>query len=111
MALHGVVTCGGAGPAWILAARTTFGKAVAAVGGGDDISDNATDAVYLVLMKGDFTLYNGGPARPTCVPHEPTGHYYEAVYDAATFVTLEAGLGNSPPPVPLQKLGPVLNLT
>ncbi len=42
----------------------------------------------------------------------PAGHYVLVVFDAATFVTLEEGLGNRPfVPVPLQTLGPVLNLT
>jgi hypothetical protein len=109
MALHGVVNCDGAGPASILAVRTTFRKAVAAAGGGESIADDATDAVYLVLMKGDFTLSTGGPV-PSCA-QAPTGDYYSAIYDAATFVTLQAGLGNSPPTVPLRALGPVLNLT
>ena len=81
---------------------------MAVVGGGNDIADKATGAVYLVLMKGDFTLYSGGPV-PSCA-QAPTGHYFSAIVDAATFVTLEAGLGNRPPPVPLQTLGPVLNL-
>jgi hypothetical protein len=107
MALHKVATCDGARTAWILAVRTTFSKAMAIVGGGDDIADKATDAVYLVLMKGDFTLYNGGPV-PSCA--HATGHYFSAIFDAATFVTLEAGVGNRPPPVPLQTLGPVSNL-
>jgi hypothetical protein len=106
MALHAVAICDGAGPAWILAVRTTFSKALATVGGGNDIADNEADPVYLVLMKGDFTL---GPV-PSCA-YAPTGHYFSAIFDAATFVTLEAGLGNHPPPVPLQTLGPVLNLT
>ncbi len=109
MALHAVAICDGARPAWILAVRTTFSKAMAMAGGGDDIADNATDAVYLVLMKGDFTLYSGGPV-PSCA-RAPTGHYFSAIFDAATFVTLEAGLGNRPPPVPLQTLRPLLNLT
>jgi hypothetical protein len=109
MALHAVAICDGARPAWIRAVRTTFSKAIATVGGGNDIADNATDAVYLVLMKGDFTLYSAGPA-PSCA-HAPTGRYFSAIFDAATFVTLEAGLGNHPPPVPLQTLGPMLNLT
>jgi hypothetical protein len=51
---------------------------------------------------------------PSCAEWKapaPTGHYFSAIFDAATFVTLEAGVGNRPPPVPLQTLGPVLNLT
>jgi hypothetical protein len=109
-ALHEVKVCDGAGPASILAVRTTFSKAIATVGAGlGGVTDNATDAVYLVLMKGDFTLYNGGPVVPCA--HAPTGHYFSAIIDAATFVTLQAGVGNQPPSVPLQTLGPVLNLT
>jgi hypothetical protein len=109
MALHAVAICDGTRPAWILAVQTTFSKAMAVVGGSNDLADNATDAVYLVLMKGDFTLHDGGPVS-SCA-HAPTGHYFSAVFDAATFVTLEAGLGNHPPPVPLQTLGRVSNLT
>ena len=96
MALHAVAMCDGARPAWILAVRTTFSKAMAIAGeGGDDIADKATGAVYLVLMKGDFTLYSGGPV-PSCA-QAPTGHYLSAIVDAATFVTLETGLGNRRP--------------
>jgi hypothetical protein len=109
MALHAVAICDGARPASIRAVRTTFRMAIAMAGGGNDLADKATSAVYLVLMKGDFTLYSGGPL-PSCA-QAPTGHYFSAVVDAATFVTLEAGLGNHPPPVPLHTLGQVLNLT
>lgn len=109
IALHSVTICDGGRPARISAVRTTFGKAMAAVGGGGDgITDNAGQAVYLVLMKGYFNLYSGGPAL-ACVK-QVAGHYFSAVVDAATFVTLEAGLGNRPPAVPLRTLGPVLNL-
>jgi hypothetical protein len=107
--LHAVAICDGPRPAWIRAVRTTFSKAITVVGGGNDLADKATDAVYLVLMKGDFTLDSGGPV-PSCA-QAPTGHYFSEIVDAATFVTLEAGLGNHPPPVPLQTLGPVLHLT
>lgn len=109
-ALHAVTICDGVRPAWIRAVRTTFSKAMTVVGGGNDIADNATDAVYLVLMKGDFAFRDSGSVLPSCAHGEPTGRYFTAVFDAATFVTLEAGLGNHPPPVPLQTLGPVLNL-
>jgi hypothetical protein len=109
MARHAVAICGSAGPAWIRAVRTTFGQATAMVGGGDEIADNAKAAVYLVLMKGDFVLANGGPV-PSCA-QAPTGHYFSEIVDATTFMTLEAVLANRPPSAPLQTLGPVLNLT
>lgn len=109
MALHAVALCDGSQPAWIRAVRTTFSKAMTVVGGGNDITVKATDAVYLVLMKGSFTLHSGGPV-PSCA-QAPTGHYFSTVVDAATFVTLEAGLGNRSPPVRLRTLGPVLHLT
>jgi hypothetical protein len=108
--LHAVTICDGARPAWIRAVRTTFSEAMTVVGGGNDLAGKATDAVYLVLMKGGFALRDSGPVQPSCAHAEPTGRYFSAVVDATTFVTLEAGLGNRPPPVPLQTLGPVLNL-
>lgn len=107
-ARHAVAICGGGRPAWIRAVRTTFSKATAVAGGGGGIADNATAAVYLVLMKGDFILANGRPV-PSCA-QAPAGHYFSAIVDAATFTTLQAGLGNRPPSPPLQTLGPVLNL-
>ena len=85
-------------------------EAMTVVGGGNDLAGKATDAVYLVLMKGGFALRDSGPVQPSCAHAGPAGRYFSAVVDATTFVTLEAGLGNRPPPVPLQTLGPVLNL-
>jgi len=110
-ALHAVTICDGIRPAWIRAVRTTFSKAMTAVRGGNDLADKATDAVYLMLMKGDFAFRESGPVSPSCAHAGPTGRYFTAVFDATTFVTLEAGLGNRPPPVPLQTLGSVLHLT
>jgi hypothetical protein len=107
-ARHAVAICGGGRPAWIRAVRTTFGQATAVVGGGGEIADDPTAAVYLVLMKGDFILANGGPV-PSCA-QAPNGHYFSAIVDAATFTTLEAGLSNRPPSAALQTLGPVQNL-
>ena len=80
------------------------------VGRGNDLAVKATDGVYLVLMKGDFAFRDSGAVPPSCVHAGTAGHYFSAVVDAASFVTLEAGLGDRPPPVPLQALGPVLNL-
>jgi hypothetical protein len=105
VALSSVAICRGAGPVWIRAARTTFGKAVTMDGGGLSRADNAADIVYVVLMKGDFSL---GP--PRCNPHA-SGHYFLAIVDAATGVTLDAGVGDHIATRPLQSLGPVMNLT
>jgi hypothetical protein len=109
LALHAVAICGGGGPAWIRAVRTTYSQATALAGAGNEIADQATAAVYLVLMKGDFILASGR-AGPSC-GQAPAGHYFWAIVDAATLTTLEASLGNRPPPAPLQTLGPVLDLT
>jgi hypothetical protein len=112
MALHDVAICGGARPAWIHAVRTTFSTAMAIpdLVQGNNIADDATAAVYLVLMKGEFVFNDGGPVPSGACAHAPTGHYFSAIVDGATFVTLEAGLGDRPLSVPLQTLGPVLNL-
>jgi hypothetical protein len=87
-----------------------FSKAMTVVGRGNAIADNAAAADYLVLMKDDFAFRDSGPAPQSCAHAGPAGHYFTAVFDAATFVTLEAGLGNRPPQVSLQTLGPTLNL-
>lgn len=109
MALRSVASCLGARPDWILAVRTTFSKATAIAGEAAITADKATAAVYLVLMKGDFTLYDGGPV-PSCA-HAPTGHYFCAIIDAATFLTLDSSLRRRPPLVPLQTFGTVLHLS
>ena len=113
LALDAVRSCGGAGPAWIHAVRTTFGKAMAIpdVAQGDNLADSAADAVYLVLMKGDFVFNDGGGVPSGGCAHQPSGHYFSAVFDAATFVSLAGGLGNDPLGVPLRTLGQVLNLS
>jgi len=109
-ALHAVTSCDGSGPAWIRAVRTTFSKAMTMVGRGNSVGDSTAAPLYLVLMKGDFAFRDSGPAPQSCPHAGPAGHYFTAVFDAATFVTLESGLGNRPPRVSLQTLGPLLNL-
>jgi hypothetical protein len=112
LALHAVRNCDAARPAWIRAVRTTFSKAMAIpeVAQGDNLADGATDPVYLVLMKGYFIFNDGGRVEPGVCGHGPSGHYFEAVIDAATLVSLEAGLGNRPLGVPLRSLGRALSL-
>ena len=112
LALRAVTSCDGARPAWIHAVRTTFGKVMAIpdVAEGINAADRPADPVYLVLMKGLFVFHQSGRVPPGFCEHGPSGHYFSAVFDAATFVTLEAGLGNHPLPVALRTLGSALNL-
>ncbi len=113
--MHGLANCNGTKPESILAVRTTFRSvmAIPEVGQGDNITEPASRAVYLVVMKGDFTSFTG-PGKPpsgACSRTPPATRYVEAVFDAATFVELEEGfLGNRPFPVPLQTLGRVLRV-
>jgi hypothetical protein len=109
-ALHAVTSCDGSGPAWIRAVRTTFSQAMTVVGRGNSMGENARAAVYLVLMKGDFAFRGSGPRAQSCARAGPPGHYYTVVFDASTFVTLEASLGARPPQVSLNTVGPMLNL-
>jgi hypothetical protein len=112
LALHAVRSCDGAGPAWIHAVRTTFGeaKAIPDVAEGINVAESPAASVYLVLMKGDFIFNDGGRIPPGLCEHGPSGHYYSALFDAATFVTLESGLGDHRFPIALRTLGPVLSL-
>jgi hypothetical protein len=71
----------------------------------------ATEPTAQLLMKGHFTFRDSGPEPRPCAHAGPTGRYFTAVFDSATFQTLEAGLVNRPPPVPLQTLGPVRDLS
>jgi hypothetical protein len=84
LAEHSAAICDGARSASMLAVRTTFGKATAVLGQGQGIADKAADPVYLLLMRGGFTLYNGGSA-PFC--SQTAGRYFVAIVDAATFLT------------------------
>jgi hypothetical protein len=106
--LHAIASCNGKAPTSILAVRTTFGEATAAVGPTHDEAVKATEPVYLVLLTGDIT-FNDKVAPPAC-KHlaEP---YFTAIVDATTFVTLDDSIGPNPPKEPLSALGPVLDLT
>ena len=108
LALRSVASCNGKAPASILAVRTTFGRAEAAVGSSQGEAVKATEAVYLVSATGDLT-FNTKTASLACKHQaEP---YFTAIVDAATFVTLDDFVGPNPPKEPLSALGPVLNLT
>lgn len=98
---------GDAKPAWIEAVTTTRDKALRIATPGDTIPGSAGQTVYLVVIKGNFTL-NDVPTPPKA--HAPTGHYLALTFDPATFQAMDLGLTNQPPPAPLRSLGPVSTL-
>jgi hypothetical protein len=86
--------------------RTTYGQAEAAIG--EPAAGDTGQAVYLLVMEGDFTAYHA--QEPPCLG-APAGHYFYTVVDAATFEWTSKWLSNRPPKVRLQTLGPARNLT
>jgi hypothetical protein len=97
---------GDAKPEWIVAVRTTFAKAMAAVDPGDSMPTvNPSTPVYVYVAKGNFEI-EAGPA-----PGSPVkGHYLSAIIDAQTFSAYESGLSVQGPSVPLATLGPLASL-
>jgi hypothetical protein len=105
-ALRAAENDGDAKPAWIVAVRTTFGKAMAVIDPGDNMPTlNPNTPVYVYVMKGDFEI-GAGPASSSPV----TGHYASAIIDAKTFSAYEGGLCGQGPTVPLASLGPLASL-
>lgn len=94
-------------PASIMAVRTTLAKATVDMGGGP-VPSNADQVVYLVVMKGDFNELHA--KTPPCAG-APSGRYFSTTIDASTLMTMAQRLASQPPPLPLQDLGPVANLT
>jgi hypothetical protein len=105
-ALRAAENDGDAKPDWIVAVRTTFGQAMAAVGLGDKTPGiNPSTPLYVYVAKGNFET-GAGPA-----PGSPrTGHYLSAIIDAKTFSAYEGGLSRPGPAVPLASLGPLASL-
>lgn len=99
---------GDARPAWIEAVTTTRDKALRVATPGDTIPGSARQTVYLVVMKGNFTLYSA-PRPPHT--HAPAGHYLAITFDPATFQMMDLGISNQAPPASFRSLGPVSNLT
>jgi hypothetical protein len=100
--------CSDPRPDWIVAVRTTRGAAAAAIGDRGNISGDTDQAVYLLVMKGNFSGEHA--TAPPCA-HAAPGHYYAMIVDAATFTPIEMDLRAAPPAVRLQALGPVATLT
>ena len=103
VARHG----GDATPAWILAVKTNQENALKAVSPDNTIPRSGGKAVYLVIMKGKFTVNFPVPAGS----REPAGRYLSIMVSATTFQLIDLGLSNQAPHTSLGRLGPVSTLT
>ena len=88
------------------AVLTTHRKALTSATPGDFVPGSGGVPVYLVTMQGRFTVE--APAPPGAAA--PTGRYASLVLDARTFAGLDMGVGDNPPPVSPDSLGPVTDL-
>ena len=97
-------------PTSITAVATTRARAMLDATPGDGPLKPARlgkPAVYLVVLKGNFTLNDvptpaGSPA--------PRGKYLAVTVDPSTFRVLDIGLQNRPFPIALSRYGPVSDL-
>jgi hypothetical protein len=105
-ALSDAGSCNDPRPASIIAVRTTLAKASTAEGDRD--YGQPGQAVYLLVMTGEFISRNG--RMPACL-RPSAGHYFYDVIDASTFGPVSRWVTNRPPQARLQALGPVANLT
>jgi hypothetical protein len=83
---------------------TTHRKALTSATPGDFVPGSGGVPVYL---QGHFVAYD------VSVPpgaSAPTGRYASLVLDARTFETMDLGIGQEPPPVSPESLGPVTDL-
>jgi len=92
-------------PAWIMAVTTTRAEAIRDGRPAGTVLDLGP-VVYLVVMKGDFAY--AGVDTQRAAP--ASGYYESAIFDPGTLAPLGASITSSAPPVPLSRLGPVLNL-
>lgn len=88
------------------AVLTTHRKALTSATPGDFVPGTGGVHVYLVTMQGRFTV--DAPRPPGAAA--PTGRYASLVLDARTFAGLDMGVGDNPPPVSPDSLGPVTDL-
>jgi hypothetical protein len=106
MTLQTAKLSGDAKPTSITAVTTTRAKALEVATPGDTIPGSTGQTVFLVVMKGSFTLNAPVPSGA----HEPTGHYLAVTFDTNTFQIVDVGLSDKAPPGSLRSLGPVSNL-
>jgi hypothetical protein len=80
-------------PAWITAVVTTRAKALTSATPGDSIPGSADIQVFLITMRGNFTVSN--VSRPPGAK-ALAGQYLSLVIDAATFQDLDFGISPAP---------------
>jgi hypothetical protein len=98
---------GDATPASVLAVKTTLQKALKAVSPDNTVPGSASVTVYLIVMKGEFTVNFPVPKGS----REPTGSNLSIMLSPTTFQLIDLGLNNHAPSVSLRRLGPVSTLT
>lgn len=98
---------GDAHPESVRAVATTQDKALLAATPGDFVPGSEGRPVFLVVMKGSFTLTR--VSRPPNAA-APTGRYLTVTIDPESFRLMDLGLGDQPPPVDLDSYGPVTDL-
>lgn len=96
---------GDARPTSVTAVVTSHGRALRAATPGDTLP-GAAQLVYLVVMKGNFTLNVPTPPGDP----EPTGTYLSITLDPATFQLMDLGLSHNAPPISLRSFGRVSTL-
>jgi hypothetical protein len=97
---------GDARPEWIEAVKTTRAAALRVATPGDTVPGSAGQIVYLVIMKGSFTL---GSAPVPSGARAPAGQYLAITFGAVTFQAMDLGLSDDAPRG-LRSLGRVLVL-
>lgn len=98
---------GDAKPTSMQAVATSEGAAVAVATPGDSVPGSSSETVYLVVMKGDFTL-GDVPVPPGA--SAPTGHYLTFTVATGSLRILDLGLSNSVPSAALKSIGAVTTL-
>jgi hypothetical protein len=106
-ALDVAASGGDAKPESIEAVATTLAMAMAVASPSDKIPGSAHRNVYLVVMKGNFTLSNA-PRPPQS--KAPTGHYLVIAFDPKTLELVGLSLRDRAPSISLRSIGPVSNL-
>jgi len=106
MSLRGARLSGDPRPQWIKVVAMNRAKALDEAMAGDIVPGAAGQKVYLVVMKGNFTFV--GAARPN--GRDPKGTYMAVTLDIKTLQTMDIGLSNRPPLLPLQRFGHVYSL-